>query len=74
MRHASISTSIASSTSAASQDKPTRKSLFALLLEALHHSRRLQAQRVLAQHRHLIARYRPVNTAPNAGGETDVSR
>jgi hypothetical protein len=57
MRHASFSTSIASSTPAVSQDKPTRKSLLALLLDALHHSRSLQTQRVLAQYRHLIARY-----------------
>ena len=72
MRHASLSTSIASSPPAISQDKSTGKSLFARLLEALHHSRRLQAQRVLVQHRHLIARYEPINTASKAGGETDV--
>jgi hypothetical protein len=73
MRHASFfSTNIGSSTPASSQTRPTRKSLFASLLEALHHSRRLQAQRVLAQHRHLIARYEPADVKTNAGGEKDV--
>jgi hypothetical protein len=72
MRHASFSTSIASSPPVISEAKPTRKSLFATLLDALHHSRRLQAQRVLAQHRHLIARYEPVDMTPKSGGEADV--
>ena len=34
-------------------DKP--KSLFASLLDALHHSRRIQAQCVLRQYRHLMS-------------------
>jgi hypothetical protein len=72
MRLASISTSIDSSTSAISRKTPTRKSLFTRLLEALHHSRRLQAQRVLGQYRHLIARHQPADMASNTGGETDV--
>ena len=72
MRHASFSTSIASSPPAISEDRSTGKSLFARLLEALHHSRRLQAARVLAQHRHLIARYEPTDMTSRAGGETDV--
>ena len=72
MKLASISTTTDSSISAISRNLPTRKSLFARLLEALHHSRRLQAQRVLGQYRHLIARHQPADTASNAGGETDV--
>ncbi len=32
----------------------TRKSIFKAFMEALHYSRRLQAERVLRQHRHLI--------------------
>jgi hypothetical protein len=72
MRHASFSTSIASSTRAISQNKPTRKSLFALLLEALHHSRHLQAQRVLGQYRDLIARYQPVDAKGEIGGDEHV--
>jgi hypothetical protein len=72
MRHASFSTSIVSSPPAISEAKPARKSLFVLVLDALHRSRRLQAERVLAQHRHLIARYEPISSTSRAGGETDV--
>ena len=36
-------------------NRRARKGFFALLLEALHHSRRLQAERILHQYRHLIA-------------------
>jgi hypothetical protein len=72
MRPALFSATIDSSTSAISRNLPTRKSLYARLLEALHHSRRLQAQRFLAQYRHLIARYQPSDTTSKAGGETDV--
>ena len=71
MRHATISTSIVSSPSAISEDKPTRRSLFASILEALHHSRRLQAQRVLAQYRHLIARHEQTDST-KAEGKTDA--
>jgi hypothetical protein len=69
---ASISTNIASSTSAVSRNIPARKSLFVRLLDALHHSRHLQAQRVLGQYRHLIASNQRADTASNCGGETDV--
>ena len=34
--------------------RPSRKGLLALILDVLHHSRRLQAQRTLRQYRHLI--------------------
>jgi hypothetical protein len=34
---------------------PSRKSYLALLLEALHESRRCQAMRIIHQYRHLIA-------------------
>jgi uncharacterized PurR-regulated membrane protein YhhQ (DUF165 family) len=36
-----------------------RRSIFVALLEALHHSRWLQAQRTLKQYDHLIQRHRP---------------
>jgi hypothetical protein len=72
MKHASFSTSIDSSTSVISSKTPTRKNLFARLLEALHHSRRLQAQRVLGQYRHLIARYEPVAPTSSARGDEHV--
>jgi hypothetical protein len=35
--------------------KPARKSWFARLLAALHHSRRLQAEREIKRYSHLIA-------------------
>jgi hypothetical protein len=72
MRHASFSTSIASSTPVISPQTPTAKSPFALLLDALHRSRRLQAERILVQYRHLIARYQPVAPTSNAEGDDHV--
>jgi hypothetical protein len=72
MRHASFSTSIASSTPTISQQVPTANSPFASLLDALHRSRRLQAERVLAQHRYLIAKYQPVAPTSNAEGDDHV--
>jgi hypothetical protein len=57
---------------AISEEKAARKNLLALLLEALHHSRHLQAQRVLRQYRHLIARPNAADASSNAGGEADV--
>ncbi len=33
----------------------SRRSVFEILLEAMYHSRRLQAERTLRQYRHLIA-------------------
>jgi len=41
-----------------------RKGFFATLLNALHESRRLQAQRVIGQYRHLIVKDR-ANNAPD---------
>jgi hypothetical protein len=73
MRHASFATSIASSTPAISQNQPTRKSLFASLIEALHHSRRLQAQRVIGQYRDLIARYEPADATSTTQEEAKLS-
>jgi hypothetical protein len=70
MRHASFSTGIESSTPAISNR--TRKRFFAVLLEALQHSRRLQAQRILRQYRHLLARPDAVDAKSNVGGQQDV--
>ena len=36
--------------------RSARRGFFAVLLEALHHSRRLQAKRAIRQYRHLIDR------------------
>jgi hypothetical protein len=72
MRHASLWTSIESSTPDISRTPSTTKSLFAWLLEALHHSRRLQAQRALGQYRHLIVRPETAGVRRNTAGENNV--
>jgi hypothetical protein len=56
MKHASFPTVIDSTIEVTARKPSTRWSPFQWLLETLHHSRRLQAQRVLRQYRHLIAR------------------
>ena len=54
MRHAPFfATRLVSFGTARERPKP-RKSIFRIIFEALHHSRRLQAERTLHQHRHLI--------------------
>ena len=57
MRHASFS-AIRFSASAPSlfRGKRRKRRLFTLILDALHRSRRLQAQRILQQYRHLVVR------------------
>ena len=72
MRHASFSTTIISFKSPFSRKIPTANNPFALLLDALHRSRRLQAEKILGQHRHLIARYQPVAPASHAEGDEHV--
>ena len=49
-------------------------SFFARILESLHHSRRLQAQRFLQTHRHLIHGGRDSRFKPNAGGGDNGDR
>ena len=41
---------------AESEAKPQRAGYFSILLAMLHHSRRLQADRILKQHAHLFER------------------
>ena len=77
MRHALFSTTIISFKSPISRKIPTANNPFALLLDALHRSRRLQAERILGQHSHLIAKYRlasyqPPAPASNAEGDDHV--
>jgi len=69
MRHASFSTGIGSSAPAISNRTTRRKGLFASLLEALHHSRRLQARRIIRQYRHLLASSEPNDSKSNIGGQ-----
>jgi hypothetical protein len=56
MRHATYHVTGFSSTSVVTSRPSKRRGLFAALFAALHQSRRLQAERVLRQHQHLIAR------------------
>jgi hypothetical protein len=76
MRHALFSTTIISFKSPISRKIPIANNPFALLLDALHRSRRLQAEKILGQHRHLIDRYvakhQPVAPASNAEGDDHV--
>jgi hypothetical protein len=70
MRHASFPTNIDSSTPTTSNR--TTRGFFAVLIEALHQSRQLQAQRVLRQYSHLIAQPDAVDIKSNAGGQQNV--
>jgi hypothetical protein len=54
MRPAIFSLNAAFFKFAMSRDRARTKGLFAFLLEAMHHSRRLQAERTIGQYRHLI--------------------
>jgi hypothetical protein len=66
LKHASFSaaatpvaTISSGSTSSGSTSKSIFASIFASILDALHHSRRIQARRVLGQYRHLISQDDP---------------
>jgi hypothetical protein len=72
MRHASFQATIDSATPAIPRRASTRKSLLLRLLAALHHSRRLQARRVLAQYRHLIARSETADAKSNVAGDSQA--
>jgi DNA-binding GntR family transcriptional regulator len=56
MKHATYHVTGFSPTSVVASRPSKRRGLFAALFAALHRSRRLQAERVLRQHQHLIAR------------------
>jgi hypothetical protein len=47
------------STSSGSTSKSIFASIFASILDALHHSRRIQTRRVVTQYRHLISPHDP---------------
>jgi hypothetical protein len=51
------------------QRQTTQKGFWAALLEALHHSRRLEAQRVLRRYQHLID-----SAAQHQTGNSDIER
>jgi hypothetical protein len=55
--------------------KPVRIGFLAQLLEALHHSRRIQAQRFLNANRHLLASgFLVGRLQPETGDDNDVDR
>jgi hypothetical protein len=56
MRNVSSLSGFGSVRSVPGDKKSQRSSIFAVLIDALHHARRLQAQRTLLQYRHLVAR------------------
>jgi hypothetical protein len=79
MTHASSYPALATAAHAAAARGQTtrRKSIFAWVLEALHGSRRLQAGRILYQHRHLIARLNeagPYGLLPKLGGNNSADQ
>jgi len=80
MRHASYHPAEAVSQESVLRREKTRPSsifgsIFAAVLAALHHSRRLQAQRTLRQYQHLIADPKEVsldNFIQNIGGDKNA--
>jgi hypothetical protein len=72
MKHASFP--VAGSASAplvVAGQNPRRIGFLTLILETLHHSRRIEARRFLRAHRHLIASG-PDSRLENTGGDTNV--
>lgn len=79
-RATTASEGLFSANSFAAPDKPSQKDsrrsgLFGRLLEALHHSRRLQAQDTLRQYRHLIdSRWHRYDSRSDIGGQDNVAQ
>ena len=49
----------------AERDRPKPgKSIFRIISQALHHSRRLQAERIIRQYHHLLASSEPGDSKP----------
>lgn len=69
-------TGIFSSAAARGTRRPSRrKSLFAILLDALHESRRLQAELIVRRYQHLIVRaQRAAKKAEGREGRADGSQ
>ena len=77
MKHASFPTTIDSAVPVASPPvaypkAPRKRSLLQRLLATLHYSRRLEARRVLAQYRHLIARPEAADATSKVTGDTQA--
>jgi hypothetical protein len=77
MTHASYSADGIESARPVISIRPSRrKSIFAFILDALHHSRRIQSRRVLRQYRHLISHgdQRTALTQPNLEDRDHVNQ
>ena len=74
MRNVLFSANTFVSFESSSPKKISQPSLFRRFLQALHHSRRLQAERTLRQYRHLIDRERHRFDQMNIGGPDDVPK
>ena len=76
MRHASYPAAANASYEAAARGQKTRRrGILAVVLEALHDSRRSQAARILRQYRHLVAQPEEGghhNLIPNRGGNKNA--
>jgi hypothetical protein len=74
MSNALFSASTFISVESSSPKKARRPGFFLLFLQALHHSRRLQAERTLRQYRHLIDQGQHRFDQLNIGGRDDVAQ
>jgi hypothetical protein len=56
-------------------DRPKpRRSIFGIISQALHHSRRLQAEKFIRAHRHLLADGWNGSAQSTTGGDDNVDR
>jgi hypothetical protein len=69
MRHAQSVPAETISVASAFSNHQGRWKIFAAIIDALHHSRRLQAERIIRQYRHLLANSEPGDSKPKAGGQ-----
>jgi hypothetical protein len=69
MRHAQSVPAEPISVASTFSNHQGRWKIFAAIINALHHSRRLQAERIIRQYRHLLARSERGDSKPNIGGQ-----
>jgi hypothetical protein len=69
MRHAQSAPAETMSVASAFSNPKGRWNIFTAIIEALHHSRRLQAERIIRQYHHLLASSEPGDSKPNIGGQ-----
>jgi hypothetical protein len=69
MRHPQSVPAETISVASAFNNHQGRWKIFAAIIDALHHSRRLQAERIIRQYRHLLASSEPRDSKSNIGGQ-----